>query len=163
LKLEKLENYMQKKLQGTPNQKFEKADLEHLFGIDKIVKERASGAFDAKYKGFHHDKGWSLVKKGKIKFLTEPKVDPWTGAVKVEQLTIEGVLIEDKTFFPPEWSKKMVIDKVIEASQHIIDTIDEGVTCDQVIGETKEGMEIFMVIRKADKFLVTAYPNIKGL
>jgi len=162
LKIEKLRNYFHQKITRVENPEFESANLEHLFGADKLVKERASGAIDAKYSGLHHDKGWKLVKKGKIEFLSEAKVDPKTGAIKVERLTIEGKLIKDKTFFPAEWSRRKVIDKIIEASQHIVETVKKGITCDEVIGVTEEGMEILLVIRRADKFLITAYPYMKG-
>ena len=164
LKIEKLEKHLDQQLMNAENPLFKSADLEHLFGIDKLVKERANGKFDAKYSGFHHDKGWKLEKRGKIEFVTERKVCPKTGAVKVENFKIEGVLYDKpKTFFPPGWSRRQVIDKIIEASQHIKKTIDDGVTCLQVIGVTKEGMEILLVIRKADRYLKTAYPVLEGI
>jgi len=162
LKIEKLQNYFRQKIACVENPEFESANLEHIFGADKLVKERAGGAIDAKYSGLHHDKGWKLVKKGKIEFLSEAKVDPKTGAIKVERLTIEGKLIKDKTFFPAEWSRRKVIDKIIEASQNIVETVKKGITCDEVIGVTEEGMEILLVIRRSDKFLITAYPYMKG-
>jgi hypothetical protein len=163
LKIEKLRNYFRQNIARVKNPEFESANLEHLFGADKLVKERASGAIDAKYSGLHHDKGWKLVKKGKIEFLSEAKVDPRTGAIKVERLKIEGIVYDKpKTFFPAEWSRRKVIDKIIEASQHIVETVKKGITCDEVIGVTEEGMEILLVIRRADKFLITAYPYMKG-
>ena len=77
---------------------------------------------------------------------------------------IEGVILkEPKTFFPSEWDRYKVTDKIFEASKNIIEVIDEGITCDQKIGVTSEGMEILLVIRKEDKFLVTAYPRLKGI
>ena len=164
LKIKKLEKHLEQKLALIENPKFEKADLEHLFGINKLVKERASGEFDAKYSGFHHDKGWKLEAKGKIEFVTEKKIDPKTGAVKVKELRIENGLVKDKTFFPPEWSRRQVIDKIIEASQNIIkDSIKDGITCLEVKGTTAEGLEILLVIRKEDKFLITAYPVLDNL
>jgi hypothetical protein len=63
LKIEKLQNYFRQKIACVENPEFESANLEHLFGADKLVKERAGGAIDAKYSGLHHDKGWKLVKK----------------------------------------------------------------------------------------------------
>jgi hypothetical protein len=163
LKIEKLRNYFHQKITRVANPEFESANLEHLFGADKLVKERAGGAVDAKYSGLHHDKGWKLVKKGKIEFLSEAKVDPKTGAIKVERLKIEGIpLKEPKTFFPAEWSRRKVIDKIIEASKNIVETVDIGITCDQIVGITEEGMKILLVIRRADKFLITAYPYMKG-
>ena len=161
LKIEKLQDYFRQKISRVANPEFESANLEHLFGADKLVKERAGGAVDAKYSGLHHDKGWKLVKKGKIEFLSEAKVDPKTGAVKVEKYKIERIVYEKpKTFFPAEWSRRKVIDKIIEASQHIVETVKKGITCDEVIGVTEEGMEILLVIRRSDKFLITAYPNM---
>jgi hypothetical protein len=163
LKLEKLEKYFDSALAGKKDPLFKKAKLKHLFGIDKTQKVRAGGTIDAKYSGFHHDKGWKLVKEGRVKFVTEPKVDPKTGAVKVGTLEIEGVPLKDKTFFPPEWSREKVIDKIIEASENIVETINDGSTCLELRGATTEGLEVILVIRKADKYLITAYPDLKGL
>ena len=163
LKIEKLQNYFRQKIACVENPRFESANLEHLFGADKLVKERAGGAVDAKHSGLHHDKGWKLEKKGKIEILSERKVDPRTGAVKVEKYRIERIVYEKpKTFFPAEWSRRKVIDKIIEASQNIVETVKKGITCDEVIGITEEGMKILLVIRRADKFLITAYPYMKG-
>ena len=84
LKIHKLEKFLTDRLAQVQNPVFDKAKLKHIFGIDKIVKERASGAFDVKYLGYHHDKGWKLVKNGKVRFLTEPKVCPqnWNGSCR---------------------------------------------------------------------------------
>jgi len=157
LKIEKLEKYMAEKLAKLESPVFEKAELEHMFGIDKIVKERASGAFDAGYKGYHHDKGWKLVKKGKVKFLTEPEVCPKTGIVYVEKVSAEGIILKQpKTFFPPEWSRHKVIDKIVEASQNIVDIETHGLRT-ATTGLTNEQMKILMIIDQNRK-LVTAYP-----
>ena len=159
LRIEKLEKYMVEKLAKLTSPVFEKANLKHLFGIDKIVKERASGAFDAKYLGYHHDKGWKLVKKGKVKFLTKPRICPKTGMVTVDRLTVEGVLIKDKTFFPPNWSRHKVIDKIVEASKNIIKAKTEG-TRKILFGKTGEGMHIKLVIDE-NKKLITSFPILE--
>ena len=159
LKIPKLEKYMAEKLAKIKDPVFTKAKLKHIFGVDKLVKERVSGKFDAKYSGYHHDKGWKLVKKGKVKFLSEPQVCPKTGMVYVKQLMIEGIIIEDKTFFPPQWTRKIVIDKIIEACLHVESDVMQGST--RVIeGITKEGMRIRIVI-SPDKQIISAYPFIK--
>ena len=131
-----------------------------MFGIDKTQKIRASGKIEAAYAGFYHDKGWKLVKKGKVKFLTEPVVCPKTGMVKVERLVIEGFLYDKpKTFFPPEWSRSKVIDKIFEASEHIEEQSISG-SRQEIVGITKEGMRIRMIVDE-NKKLITAYPEIK--
>jgi hypothetical protein len=163
LKLEKLEKYFDAQVANTKDPLFTKTNLDHLFGIDKTQKVRAGGKIDAKYSGFHHDKGLKLKAKGKVEFITEPKIDPKTGAYKVDKLKIEGVELKDKSFFPSEWTRCKTIDKVFEAGENIIETSKDGITCKEVIGKTKEGMEILLVVRKADKFLVTAYPWLKGI
>ena len=128
-----------------------------MFGVDKIVKERASGMFNAKYSGYHHDKGWKLVKKGKVKFLTEPKICPKTGIVSVEKIAVEGIpLKEPKTFFPPEWTRNKVVDKIVEASQNIKKEYFQG-TSRVIEGMTQEGMNIRMVIGE-ERILITAFP-----
>lgn len=161
LRIPKLEKYLEQQLSHIKDPLFTKAKLKHLFGVEKLVKERLSGKFDAKYSGYHHDKGWKLVQTGKIKFLSDPQVCTKTGAVMVAELTIEGEVIKNKTFFPPEWSRHYVIDKIVEASKNTIkDSAKEGVTCLEIKGVTKEGLEILLVIRKEDKFLITAYPVI---
>ncbi len=156
LKIANLEKYFAQKLAITKTAIFERANLKHLFGIEKTQKIRAAGKIEATYAGFHHDKGWSLVKKGKVKFLTEPVVCPKTGIVTVEKMLIEGVKIEKKTFFPPIWNRSKVIDKIFEASQTIVKTTIEG-NRKIVEGVTKEGMKVLMVIDE-NKRLVTAYP-----
>ena len=105
-----------------------------------------------------------LVKTGKVEFVTERKIDPRTGAYKVKKLKIEGTLVQDKTFFPAEWSRCKVIDKIFEASNNIIkNSIKDGITCWEAKGTTAEGLEILFVIRKADKSLITAYPVLDNL
>ena len=157
-----LEGHLAAKVAKMEKPIFEKANLKHIFGIDKKLKFRASGTIDGSYSGYHHDKGFSLVKKGKVKFLSEPKVCPKTGAVKVDKVMIEGITKEfPQTFFPPEWTHQHTLDKIIEASKAIKKVINDGHTCIELIGVTKEGMEVFMVIRKADRYLVTAYPLLE--
>jgi hypothetical protein len=164
LKLEKLEKYFDAQVAKTKDPLFTKTNLDHLFGIDKTQKVCANGKIYAKYSGFHHDKGLKLKAKGKVEFLTDAKIDPKTGAYKVDKLKIEGIeLKEPKTFFPSEWSRCKTIDKVLEAGENIVKTLKDGITCKEVLGKTKEGMEILLVIRKIDKFLVTAYPWLEGI
>ena len=160
LKIAKLEKYFDTKIVVTKNPVFESAKLKHLFGIDKTQKIRASGKIEAAYAGFHHDKGWKLVKKGKVKFLTEPVVCPKTGMVKVERFMREGFLHDKpKTFFPPEWSRSKVIDKIFEASEHIVEQSISG-NRRELVGMTQEGMRICMIVDE-NKKLITAYPEIK--
>ncbi len=157
LKIANLEKYFAQKLAITKTAIFEKANLKHLFGIEKIQKIRAAGKIEAIYAGFHHDKGWSLVKKGKVKFLTEPVVCPKTDMVTVGKVAIEGVVLKNpKTFFPPSWNRSKVIDKIFEASQNVIKKELDG-TRSIIIGQTAEGMNIQMVIDESRK-LITAYP-----
>lgn len=162
LKLDKLEKYWDAKLTAIKEPLFNKANSKHLFGIEKTQKVRASGDIEARYAGFHHDKNWKLVKNSKVKFLTEPKVDPKTGIVYVEKIAIEGVqLSPPKTFFPAEWSRKKVIDKIVEASKNIdaSKTKIKGMR-QELTGVTSEGMEVLMIIDE-NKTLVTAFPIFK--
>ncbi len=156
LKLVRLGNYLNEYLSKLKNPKFIKAKLNHIFGIDKLEKHRLSGMIEGKYSGYHHDKNWSLVKKGKVKFLTKPEICPKTGLVSVAKLEIEGVIVKNKTFFPPEWSKRKVIDKIVEASENIKTKFIRG-TKIEYTGVTNKGMHILMVIDE-NKKLITAYP-----
>lgn len=158
---EAMQKHIATKAANTAEPLFKDAALKHICGIDKKLKHRVSGEINPAYSGYHYDKGFSLVKKGKVKFLSEPIVCPKTGAVKVVGYSIEGVTYaKEHTLFPPEWSQSQLIDKLFEASQNIIKEIEDGTTCLEVIGATKEGLEIYFVIRKADGFLITAYPNL---
>lgn len=160
LKLEKLDRYLNEKLAATQSPIFEKAKLKHLFGVDKLQKQLASGAMDAGYSGYHHDKGWGLIRKGKVEFLSEPQVCPKTGIVHVEKVAIEGKLIKQpKTFFPPSWTRKQVIDKIVEASQNVVETTIEGPKT-IIKGATSEGIVIKFIINE-HKTLISAYPFVE--
>ena len=156
LKLLRLGNYLNESLSKLKNPKFVKAKLNHIFGIDKLEKHRLSGMIEGKYSGYHHDKNWSLVKKGKVKFLTAPEICPKTGLVNVAELEVEGVIVKNKTFFPPQWSRREVIDKIVEASENVIKEEFKG-TRRYITGLTKEGMGIYLVIDE-NQILKTAYP-----
>ena len=159
---EAIEKYLDAKVAGTDKALFKKGNFKHICGIDKKVKYIASGEIKGFYSGYHYDKGFSLEKKGRVEFPTGKKVCPKTGAVRVDTMKIEGIEKDGPfTFFPPEWTNTQLVDKIWEASQNIVETIKDGETCLEVIGKTNEGLEIFMVIRKADQYLVTAYPDLK--
>ncbi len=156
----RLTDYISAKASTEQDPKFVKMNVKHIFGIDKKVKYRASGKIEGSYSGYHHDKGLKLVKKGKVRFLSEPKVDPRTGAFQVDRVMIEGeILQKPHTFFPQEWSEQYTVDKIFEASQNKVKTIRDGVTCLECTGETAEGLVIFFVIEKATKYLKTVYPD----
>ncbi len=157
---DRLTDYISAKASTEQDPKFVKMNVKHIFGIDKKVKYRASGKIEGSYSGYHHDKGLKLVKKGKVRFLSEPKVDPRTGAFQVDRVMIEGeILQKPHTFFPQEWSEQYTVDKIFEASQNKVKTIRDGVTCLECTGETAEGLVIFFVIEKATKYLKTVYPD----
>ena len=79
-----IEKNLSSKVSGTDKALFEKGKFKHICGIDKKLKYRASGAIEASYSGYHYDKDFSLVKKGKVKFLSEPKICPKTGLLKLK-------------------------------------------------------------------------------
>ena len=161
---EKLEQYAAKKIAKTSNCPFEKINSKHSLGIEKEIKTRANGVVDAKYRGYHHDPNFSLVKKGKVKFLTEPIVCPKTGSVYVKEMLVEGVLVKDQTFFSPNLSQKQVLDKVFEASKNIVTNETKLFIRDgsmEILGMTNEGMQVKMYITK-EKILHSFYPVFKG-
>lgn len=158
LRIEKLEKYLATQLSKIQNPIFTKAKLKHIFGIDKLVKEFKSGKLgNAEYSGYHHDRGWKLMNEGKVKFKTEKIVYP-NGVVYVEKVCVEGVELDvAKTFFPPEWYRQQVIDKIIEASQNIIWQAEKKGVRQAFKGQTKEGIIIKMVIDNGET-LITAFP-----
>jgi len=110
-KIEQLEAYVEKRMSELLDPPFEKINARHNFCIEKEIKERANGTFDAKYRGYHHDHNWSFVQEGKVEFLTEPIICPKTGAVYVKEVAIDGIPIGEKTFFSPKLIQKQVLDR----------------------------------------------------
>lgn len=90
-------------------------------------------------------------------FLSALEVCPKTGMVYVKALRIEGEVVTKKTFFPPEWTRKQVIDKIVEASRNLVEPPKCAQTWKIYKGATAEGMQIEIVVDETQK-IRTAFP-----
>ena len=70
--------------------------------------------------------------------------------------------IKGPYLFPPEWTNTQFVDKIWEASYNIVEVIRDGFTCLEVLARLMKEWKFVFVVRKADKFLVTAYPDLKS-
>ncbi|HLW73211.1 MAG TPA: EndoU domain-containing protein [Candidatus Babeliales bacterium] len=78
---------------------------------------------------------------------------------------MEGVRPAPKTFFPADWSRSQVIDKILEAYESFkASGINAHLARDgkyEIIGLTQEGIQIKMHITQ-DGIIKSAYPIING-
>ena len=118
------------------------------------------GSID-KLGGFHHDLA-GIMENSKLVQLSN-KIVKENGCY-IADVIIEGKCFRDKTFFPQDWPRQKVIDKICEAYKN---SIKEGNL--PLLGRdgkyslqcyTNEGIEITMYITQNGE-LKTAYPIIK--
>ena len=87
--------------------------------------------------------------------LISSKINEKYSLINSSYLNNESI-IEDKSFFPSEWTRTKVIDKIIEASVNKFIDIPEGLRR-VIFGKTSEGMIIKIVVDEDNK-LITAFP-----
>jgi hypothetical protein len=96
-----------------------------------------------------------------VKFVN--KVVDKTGAYKAD-LIVNGVKIPGKTFFPVTWSRKQVMDAIVEAYDNFKATGAKGLKSPDgkwvIQGITKEGIKIEMCITE-NALVKTAYPILR--
>jgi hypothetical protein len=124
-----------------------------LAELKEFVKE--SGAVRKKIAGFHHNIPGFLEEHG-IQLINSRTCEQ-TG-IMIADVVCQGHTEKEKTFFPLSWSRKKVVEKIIEAmnnldKQPLFD--DRGAW--QLFGKTREDMAIKIVISAAGE-LITAFP-----
>ena len=116
----------------------------------------------SKLSGFHHDLKGLIEKNGIIKFTR--KIIDKNGCYSAI-LQMEGVRPVLKTFFPADWSRKQVIDKILEAYESFKRSgINARLAPDgkyEIIGLTQEGIQIKMHITQ-NGIIKSAYPIVNG-
>lgn len=140
--------------------KFLKIEYKHILGIENLTWN-SKGALD-KIRGFHHDFMDAIKKSGILEFTDQVMHEH--GFYRATIL-YEGKKVKDAgTFFPAEWSREKVIEKIYEAYN---DFIKSGVKINPerdgkyiVNGFIKEGIEIEMHITQNGR-VVTAYPILE--
>ena len=135
-----------------------KIAFEHILGMEIGPKYKIQ-KFDIS--GFHHDFCLEMERSGVIKFLNKAK-DKF-GCYKVD-LHIGEKIIPKKTFFPSNWTREKVIDKILEAYDNFRESgIKPELLSDgkyTIVGFTKEGIKIEMNIGQRGA-MNTAYPLVK--
>ena len=104
----------------------------------------------------HHDLDGFFEKNGILEFRNKI-IDPKTGCYKAE-IWKDGRKIKNiSSFFPCDWNREQVIDKIIEAYENIEKKIIDPKGTITIEGLTKDKIKIKMVIEKSGK-ITTAYP-----
>jgi len=136
--------------------KWLKIEYEHILGIDLIFDRKGFPRIN----GFHHDLMGAIEKSGAIEFTNKTVYN--AGFYKAD-LVIDGTKIT-KTFFPSEWPRKKVIEKIYEAYENCIKSgvlPELGSDGKYVIqSNIQEGIDIKMCITQKGKVL-TAYPILR--
>jgi hypothetical protein len=134
-----------------------KIAYEHILGMKIDLTKRGK----IELRGFHHDYKNAIENSKAIDFVD--KVANEYGYYSA-QLCENGNHIKDASFFPAEWSRKQVADKICEAYDSFIKNgaiIESEKSGKYLInGLTKEGIKIEMYITKAGE-ITTAYPKLK--
>src|SRR5690606_20709333 len=111
--------------------------------------------------GFHHDFYGYIEKNGPFEFVN--KVMHKSGCYTVDILHEGFTVKKEGTFFPKEWSREKVVDKIYEAVENfkksgaVPELTDKGKY--KISGLTSEGIKIEMYITKNGQ-ITTAYPKL---
>jgi hypothetical protein len=136
--------------------KFIKIEYRHILGMDLAFDVQGR----AKFSGFHHDLMNTIEKSGAIEFVN--KVMHKNGFYSAD-LIIDDIKTP-KTFFPSEWPREKVIEKIYEAYHNFIrgGVIPKPRPNEKYLisGTIAEGIDIEMWVTKKGK-VVTAYPLLK--
>lgn len=139
--------------------KWLKIEYEHILGMELSFSRRGT----LKIGGFHHDFMQTIEKSNLFEF-TE-KVIHKTGFYKAK-LYFKGDPVKEITFFPSEWPRQKVIEKIHEAygnfvkSGAALELQNDGKYL--VRGIIEENITIEMYITAKGK-IVTAFPKLYGL
>jgi len=129
--------------------------LEHLFSLELKTYFKKSGGVRQKINGFHAVVAGFLEEHG-IQLLNK-KVCEKTG-IMIADVLCDGHLEPGKTFFPNFWSRKMVIEKIMEALNNLI----EQPSCEEsgfvFFGKTTEGIILKIITTKKGE-LITVFPD----
>ena len=134
-----------------------KIAYEHILGLEIYLTKKGKIALS----GFHHDYQ-NAIEKSRVIDFTKKIIDE-NGCYKVD-LIVDGSRIPGKTFFPANWSREKVVNKIYEAYDYFI---KNGAIIERenggkylISGLTSEGIKIEMYITKAGE-ITTAYPKLK--
>lgn len=137
--------------------KYLKPEYEHILGINTISGRNGI----SKIGGFHHDGMHSFRKSGILEFVDLAKTE--SGFYKANIFSA-GRYIDTKTFFPAHWTRKQVMEKILETCESFIKngqlptlTKDGKYLIKHMI---ENGVEIEIYITKSGH-IKTAYPVLK--
>ena len=134
--------------------------LNHLLGVEYKQLIDTTGKIKECIAGFHHDYLNEMENKGLIKLLNK-RICPETGYIKAH-LEYNGIVVKNKTFFPPHWTRKEVIEFIkgqINAENAVI-RHEHGVL---VIESATSEKVIIRAVLNADHSVKTVYPLLKHL
>gem|GEM_PF-1287893 len=142
---------------GEFGNKYIKIDYKHILGMDLF--------FDChglpKLSGFHHDFMNAIEQSRIIEFSN--KIIQKSGCYCAD-LTVGGIAIPKKTFFPAHWSQEKVVSSIYEAYDSFVQSgvkaLLEKNGKYRVEGITREGIKIEMFITQKGK-ITTAYPKVR--
>ncbi len=137
--------------------KYIKIAYEHILGPDIKV-----GKWGERFSGLHHDFMGYFEKK---KFIELKDIIMHKTGCYEAKLWWNNKFVKTNTFFPKEWSREKVIEKIYEAYDEFIKNgsnriIKNRGSLYQIQGITKEDITIEMIVTKAGK-ITTAYPILK--
>lgn len=111
-----------------------------------------------KFSGFHHDFMEMIEKSGAIQFVN--KVVDKSGFYKAD-LIVNGKLFKDKGFFPSNWSRKQVVEAILETYDKFQNEAIKQVDGKWLIeGATAQGINIRMFVTEGG-VIVSAFPIFK--
>lgn len=137
--------------------KYLKPQYKHIFGIDLYFSRRGIPQIS----GFHHDLLQMIENSGVFQFTN--KIIHESNFYSAKLYCGEN-LVKEITFFPSEWSREQVINKIYEAYDNFKKSgaplIAEQNGKFKIQGVIKEGITIEMCITQKAEIL-TAYPLLK--
>ena len=105
----------------------------------------------------HHDWLGILEESGLVEF-TKVEVD--ANGIYRANLVINGDYVkEPKTFFPKDWSRKKVVEKIIESLKNLVNEPELRANGKwRITGKTTEGIHIRTIINPIKNKIETSYP-----
>jgi hypothetical protein len=140
--------------------KYFKVDFKHVMGIKTWFNKK--GEFE--WTGFHHDYLGQLERIGAI-IVTNKRMGPY--GFYIADITINGTTYTNQSFFPQNWTRQKIAEKIFEAYEHFLaheasKFVNSTLEKYPLLAKIQEGIEIEMIVSSAGK-AITVSPLLKGL
>ena len=113
--------------------------------------------------GFHHDEFEALEKSGLFTFRNKVYGKAEFGAEEFFKADVDfgnGIICEDKTFFPSSYSREKIAECILQASQNRVEDISDSLLKKQkkYVCKSINNISIEILVNK-DNVIISGYPS----